>query len=96
MSIFEKQETAMENKDLETYISEGDYTPLEANWSYLVNLEKMDADASIVSNQSEKVSLYIDDINDNEAITALFDIQREDLILPKGSVNSFEGLQNFG
>ena len=90
INLFEK------NKDLETYISEGDYTPLEANWSYLVNLEKMDADVSIVSNQSEKVSLYIDDINDNEAITALFDIQREDLILPKGSVNSFEGLQNFG
>ena len=88
--------TFEKNKDLESHISEGFYTPLEANWNYLANLEMMDADANVVSSQNEKVSLYIDDVNDQEAISALFDIQREDLILPKGSVNSFEGLQNFG
>jgi len=71
------------NKDLEAYIDEGDFTPLEANWSYLVILEKMDADESIVMNQSDKVSLYIDDVNDSQAVATLFNIQRQDMILPK-------------
>ena len=71
------------NKDLEAYINEGDLTPLEANWSYLVILEKMDAEESIVMNQSDKVSLYIDDVNDSQAVATLFKIQRKDLILPK-------------
>jgi len=71
------------NKDLEAYIDEGDFTPLEANWSYLVILEKMDADESIVMSQSDKVSLYIDDVNDSQAVATLFNIQRKDMILPK-------------